>query len=252
LRGNSELCAVLDWLKLYRQFLASRVALMLALSKFAWLTKVKGGQQQVDAIKAVTNDKEINAGSHAVENMASATTPIKTDSGAKNAYEDGRQIKHAIFAGVGWPEQYFSDISSGNLATAKTVELPVIKMIECYQAIWKGAYTDINDIVLDHNGVKEGEDPDPRYVDLDFPSITPHDQSEMAKNITEIVAAFPEFKTSRDVMQNALMSIGVNDTNEVLDNIIGAEGSVESVQYMIVKTLQKIKEAQIQIKAAKE
>lgn len=240
-RGNSELLAVLDWIKLYRQFLASRVALMLALSKFAWITKVKGGQAQVDAIKAVTQDKDIHAGSHMAENMGSDTKPIKTDSGARNAYEDGRQIKLAIFAGVGWPEQYYADISTGNLATAKTVELPVMKMIESYQAIWTDAYDEIDAVVLRHNNIDPNSEG--RYVDRDFPSITPSDQSEMANNITAIMAPFPEFKMSRDVVQQALLSIGIKDPNPVIDSVMGAEGSQESTNIMLLRALKGIKEA---------
>jgi len=43
-RGNSYLMPVLEWIKLYRKFLASRVAIMLALARFAWKRKIKGGK----------------------------------------------------------------------------------------------------------------------------------------------------------------------------------------------------------------
>ncbi|KKL65463.1 hypothetical protein LCGC14_2154710, partial [marine sediment metagenome] len=48
-RGLPLLLPAIDWIKQYRRFLASRVAIMLALARFAWKTKTKGGQTAVDA-----------------------------------------------------------------------------------------------------------------------------------------------------------------------------------------------------------
>ncbi|MDD2666896.1 MAG: hypothetical protein PHQ37_07955, partial [Methanocellales archaeon] len=205
-RGNSLLLPVVDWIKLYRDFLASRVAIMLALAKFAWKVKVKGGAAAVTAAKAVYQDQQPAAGSIAVENMVADMQPVKTDSGAANAYQDGRQIKLQVAAGTGFPEQYFGDISIGNLATAKTVELPVAKMIQSYQAVWGGVYDDICDMVFEHNGIPW----DNRYIDRDFPPITPANESAMATNISMLAPAFPELMGTRDVLQQALISIGVH------------------------------------------
>ncbi|KKL70121.1 hypothetical protein LCGC14_2108110, partial [marine sediment metagenome] len=113
-RGNPLLLPALDWIKQYRRFLASRIAVILALARFAWRTKIKGGQAAVDVIKAVTEEKEVAAGSQLLENLGSDTTPIRTESGAAAAYRDGRMIKLQVCAAVGIPEQYFGDISIGN------------------------------------------------------------------------------------------------------------------------------------------
>ena len=213
--GLPLLLPALDWIKLYRQFLASRVAIMLALARFAWKSKVKGGAAAVESIKAKTNEQEIAAASHLVENLGVDTTPIKTDTGARNAYDDGRMIKLQVASATGWPEQYFGDISIGNLATAKTVELPVQKMCQSYQAIWAGAYDDIDQMVLEHNGIPE----DKRYIDRDFPAITPEDAGEIAKGIAAIIPQFPRLADSRDVLQQALMAIGVQDVNAALEQL---------------------------------
>ncbi len=212
-RGNPLLLPALDWIKQYRRFLASRIAVMLALARFAWRTKVKGGQAAVDSIKAQTNEKEIAAGSQLLENLGSDTTPIKTESGAASAYQDGRMVKLQVCAAVGIPEQYYGDISIGNLATAKTVELPMLKMFQSYQAIWDGAYQDIDEIVLAHNGVA----PDKWYVDRDFPEISEEDVEAVANAIMNTVATFPEFAESHDVQQIALLNIGVDDPAEAIE-----------------------------------
>jgi len=213
--GNPLLLPALSWIKEYRHFLASRIAIMLALARFAWRSKVKGGQTAVDAIKTKTNDQEIAAASHLVENMGVDTTPIKTETGAQQAYQDARLIRLQICAAVGIPEQYFGDISTGNLATAKTVELPLQKMFESYQKVWSDAYKDINDVVLEHNDIPA----DKRYVDMDFPAIAPTDVVATATAIVQILQVMPEFAYSPDVQQVALMTLGINDPAEVLDEL---------------------------------
>lgn len=223
-RGNPLLLPALDWIKQYRRFLSSRVAVMLALARFAWKTKVKGGQTAVDAIKVKTHEKEIAAGSQLIENLGSDTTPIKTDTGASSAYQDGRMIKLQIAAAVGIPEQYFGDISIGNLATAKTVELPMMKMFQSYQAIWNDAYQDIDEIILEHNGVEHysgqgGGRVNNWYIDRDFPKIAPADIEQAAQAIVSILGVLPNLGDSPDIQQLAMITMGVNDPAEALKTL---------------------------------
>jgi len=214
-RGNSYLLPALEWIKLYRKFLASRVAVMLALARFAWKVKVQGGATAVNATKAVYHEEEIKAGSTSIENAGADLQPIRTDSGASGAYQDGRQLKLQVSAATGFPEQYFGDISIGNLATAKTVELPVQKMCESYQSIWADTYDDLFQLILTHNGVPE----DKQYVDLDFPKISEEAAASVSQSIMQMVQTFPQFANSTDVMQQALLTLGVKNVNEVLDQI---------------------------------
>jgi len=232
-------------MKEYRRFLASRIAVMLALARFAWRSKVKGGQTAVDAIKAKTHDKEIAAGAHLIENWGVDTTPIKTETGASAAYQDGRMIKLQIAAAVGIPEQYFGDISIGNLATAKTVELPMMKMFQSYQAIWKGAFKDINEVILEHNGILE----DKWYVDIDFPAIAPEDLAGMAQSLQAILAVLPNLGDSRDVKQVALMALGIDDTAEVLDAL--AKESKSDVNVKLARALREFKAVLLETKGGK-
>ena len=235
-RGNPLLLPALDWITQYRRFLASRVAIMLALARFAWQTKVVGGQAQVNAIKAKTDDVEVPAGSHLVENLGSMTTPIKTDTGASNAWQDGRMIKLQVCAAVGIPEQYFGDISTGSLATAQTVELPMLKMLQSYQVIWKSAYSDINDVILEHADVPESD----WYVDMDFAPIAPEDALAMADALVKVIGAFPELGESKDVKQQALVALGINDTAAVLEELKKLpEGSQEAATIRVLKRLEE-------------
>jgi len=211
-RGNPLLLPALIWMKYHHRQLASYLAVDLAQSKFVLRSKVKGGQAAVDAIKAKTQDKEINAGSTLLENMGVDTSAFKIDARAKNAYDGARLIKLQVCAAVGIPEQYFGDLATGNLATAKTVELPMIKMFQSYQRVWADTYLDIDQIVLQHNNL-----PVDTHIDFDFPPIAPRDVQLAAQALVSILQVMPNLADSPEVEQIALLTLGVNNPKEVLD-----------------------------------
>ena len=137
-------------------------------------------------------------------------------------------LRLQVCAAVGLSEQYFGDISSGNLATAKTTELPLQKQFESHQAIWSDQYDEIDQLVLAKAGIPE----DKRYVDRDFPAITPEDASQVAEAIAQILPVLPELAASREVMQVALLALGVDDTNEVIEQLM-AEAKGDPAAAMI-------------------
>ena len=249
-RGNPLLLPALDWIKHYRRFLASRIAVMLALARFAWHTKVKGGSAAVSTIKAVTEGMTPNAGSTLLENMGADTQPIRTDSGASQAYQDGKMIKYQICAAVGIPEQYFGDISAGNFATSKTVELPMMKMFQSYQQIWQDTYQDIDEVILEFKGIS----PDKWYVDREFPAIAPEDVLGAATALVQVVTAIPELKASDDVKQMALLTLGINDPQEVIDALkkLAPEEPTEPAEPEVEESVELMKALKRYSKVLKE
>lgn len=237
LRGMPLLLPAIDWIKQYRRFLASRVAIMLAMARFAWKNKVAGGAGAIAANKALLHEQEIPAGSVAIENLGSELTPIRADSNARNAYQDGRMLKLQVAAAVGIPEQYFGDISIGNLATAKTVELPMMKMFQSYQAIWRDTFQDIDELVLE-----QAKLPVDTHIDRDFPPIAPDDVFQAAQAIATIITAFPDFSALQDVQQVALLSIGINDPAEVLEELKKVEEGGDPSR-VLAKALKQFRES---------
>jgi hypothetical protein len=234
--GLPLILPAMDWIKLFRQFLASRVAIILALARFAWKTKATGGSKAVAGIKAQVDQTKPDAGSWLIENMGSDTQPIKTDTGASGAYQDGRMLKLQICAAFGITEQYFGDISIGSLATAQTVELPMVKMFSSYQTLWLEAYKDISDIVLEYNEISEAD----RIFDFDLPAITPEEAAGIAANIAALIPVIPSLATSQDVLQQALMSIGVQDIAQAIERLEKTTESNPNVA--LIKALQSFKE----------
>jgi hypothetical protein len=232
-RGYPLLLPALDWVKQYRRFLASRVAIMLALARFAWKSKSKGSAAQVAAVKNVLNSQQIPAGSMLFENEATDMQPIKVETGSADAYQDGRMLKLQVAAATGIPEQYFGDISIGNLATAKTVELPMMKMFQSFQSVCDGTYDDIDRIILDYNGVKY------EHVDRDFPAIAPEDASSIAIALGQILTVMPELGEIPDVKQVALLALGINDTGEVLEQL-SPEESHRMIEVKVTEALKRL------------
>ena len=108
-----------------------------------------------------------------------------------------------------------------------------MKMFNSYQKVWGDAYDEMDRVVLTHLGVNKDY-----TIDRDFPRIAPEDQLEQAQAIQAITAGFPQFVSSRDVQQAALLAIGVNNTGEVLDDL----------DTLFPKTAQETKELLSEIK----
>ena len=129
------------------------------------------------------------------------------------------------------------DISIGNLATAKTVELPMMKMFQSYQAVWNGAYQDIDEIILEYADVP----PEKWYIDRDFPPIAPPDVEGMSQALTQVLQAIPDLAYATDVKQMALLLLGINDPAEVLDAL--SKESLTNPSIALTKVLRQFKES---------
>jgi len=148
-------------------------------------------------------------------------------------------LKLQVSAGTGWPEQYFGDISIGNLATAKTVEAPVQRMVESYQSVWADTYDDIFQFILEQENVPEAN----RYVDIDMPEVSQESAASIAQAIQMMTQTFPQFAESPDVIQQALLTMGIENTSDAiaqLDKI--AKESKGDVNVILAKALREFRE----------
>ncbi len=157
-RGLSHLATAIPWIKAFKGFMEDRSTLTLALATFAFKQKVKGNRQAMARVMQQWGDyetanrygpgdgRERRQGANTlVENDAASLEQLKTDSGASNAYTDGRMLRQQVGIGAGGIfEHYISgDPSTGNLATATAMELPMLKMFEFEQQLWIDVFSDI-------------------------------------------------------------------------------------------------------------
>lgn len=225
--GNGLLSSVGDWTRENRRFMQARVSLTQALAKFAWKTKVKGGQAVINDVKTRMQSSlvaggyaqgvernPVNApGGNWLENYGIDTTPMPRATGAGDAKEDSNALKLMFCAGTGIMLHYLGDPSTGNLATATAMELPMLKQFAAYQQQWTDAYRDIFSIILE-----EDPDTEPALIDIDLPPILAADLTEQADFIQKTASVFPEMKVP-EVLQMLLTSLGVNNLAEVMKSI---------------------------------
>lgn len=231
-RGNGLLSSALDWSKEHRRFMEARVAITQALAKFAWKGKVKGGQGIINQLQNKLTSTYATAGMTQVErhpqtapggtwleNAGVDLAPMPRASGAGDARSDGDQLKLMTCAATGIMLHYFGDPSTGNLATATAMELPMLKQFQSYQALWQDALRDIFSIAMD-------EDPDePAQLDITLPPILLDDLRKIGQFISAVAVVFPEIRVPA-VLRSLLSSLNVANIDEVMDEVENKQGEL--------------------------
>lgn len=227
-RGQSLFGSCSEWAKEHRRFMTARVALTQALSRFAYKTTVKGGQAAINSIRGKmestfaqtglsggTEHQPPNApGGNWLQNDGINLEAMPRTTGANDAKSDADGLKLMVCAGTGIFLHYFGDPSTGNLATATAMELPMLKMFGAYQTLWKDAMRDIFSIVLKENP----DDDEPNEIAIQMPSILDDDLTALGTFLTGLVGAFPEAKVPA-VLQQCLVSMGCQNIDELMEDI---------------------------------
>lgn len=196
--GVPQLYRGLDWIKAHKNQAEDVATLVKALSQFAWKKKVKGTAAQVSSIsnalrgKASLTNIQNSVGQTQVENEGIDLQSVDVKTGGVNIGIDSmRQSKLMVCAASGLFEHYFGDPSTGNLATAKSMELPMIKKFVSMQMIWQSIYLSLINYAIDRkveagllsgkvevdeiNRRKKVTTTVDRTVEVDFPPILESD-----------------------------------------------------------------------------
>lgn len=150
----------LDWAKASRKFLEACAAVKAALAQIAMTITSKGGQQALAGIKQQlqTTVGTGNAGwwdqnPTAVNGSIFASGPGTTLAAFKSQGQGGdpdevRQYKLMCCMTVGVPETFLGDVSTGNLATATTLDRPTELNFLAKQESWTEDFVRIGRFVL--------------------------------------------------------------------------------------------------------
>jgi hypothetical protein len=209
--GIPELYRGIDWMKAHKEAAQDVSTLVKALSKFAWKKKVKGSPAQVRSIagnlQPTTDLSSLRntAGQTKVENEGVTMEPIDIKTGGVSIGIDLiRQHKLMLCAASGLFEHYWGDPSTGNLATATTMEAPMVRKFTNYQTLWREVFNDILQYQIDMkisvgllSGTDEfdskmnrikyiyGGDEDGRTIDIDFPPVLEAELEKVADALTK-------------------------------------------------------------------
>ena len=267
-RGISDLVASIPWIKALKGFMEDRATLSLALATHAFRMKIKGNknaasrmaakfQEYETSQKAGDGDgRERRQGANTfIANEAVDYEQMQVDSKAANAYQDMRMFRQQSGIGMGVFEHYLGDPSTGNLATATAMELPMLKMFEFGQEAWGDVFSDIGEFVIRQairygdlrNGAVEVDssgtvpmwelipDDDVDYgVDVNFPPI-------IERDLTKTMGALAQAKQAEQMggheiippEETAKIGLGAfgrtEGMNEILDDM-KARGFKPTVQ----------------------
>lgn len=166
-RGLSPKRTSVRWIKALTGFMQDRAVLTLAGSTFAFKQKIKGNRQAAEMAAArwsryetrmkydMDGNERRQGGNTFIENEASNLEQLKFDTMAANAYNDMRMFRQMAGIGSGVFEHYLGDPSTGNLATATAMELPMLKIFEFRQQFWMDVLNEILAFVV-LQGIRHG------------------------------------------------------------------------------------------------
>ncbi len=147
--GCPRIYPMLDWAKASRKFLEHCMAVKAALAQIAMTITTKGGQQAIEGIKqqlqstvATGNSSWYEQNPTAVAGSTWASGPGTTLAAFKSQGEGGdpeevRQYKLMCCMVAGVPETFLADVSTGNLATATTLDRPTELGFKSKQEEWR-------------------------------------------------------------------------------------------------------------------
>lgn len=236
-RGIPEVYRALEWMNANTKINSDAATFISAQAQYAWKKKIEGTKGQINAMRArqaqnnTLTNPSAQAGSTYLSNAKVDMEAVEVKSGSGQLFEIGiRRTLLMMAAAFGIMEHYFGDPSTGNLATATAMELPMLKKFQARQTLWMGVYDDVLQFQLDAKlmalniksfdyspiknriEVSKGRDYKNRNVDIDFPAILEKD----VKMLTEALVAAKNgqlipIDTARRI---SMQSFGVNNIEE--------------------------------------
>jgi hypothetical protein len=146
--GCPQIYPAIDWAKAARRFLEACATVKQALATFAMTVNTKGGQQAIEGLKQQlsttvgpsaaiwdTNPPPVNAATF----VSGPGTELQflNQSGKGGDPEEVRRFLLMCCMTVGVPETFLSDVSTGNLATATTLDRPTELVFLEKQEAWR-------------------------------------------------------------------------------------------------------------------
>mgnify|MGYP001163168545 CR=1 FL=1 len=235
LRGIPEAYRAYDWIRSHARTVSDLVTLSKALAMFAWRKKLntKSATAIENAAKMFRTPPSGPAGVQ-VENQNVQLDAINVPTGGVGNLEvASRQTHLQSIRAFGFGEHYYSDSSSGNLATATAMELPVIWRIEDRQQQVGTVCEDLTRLAIEL-AVIQGDFPSRRLptrvdraFDLDFPPAQPDNPATTATLLQALAAASGTLIEPREAAYQAYTALGSNDVTELLERQFPTEDKLD-------------------------
>jgi hypothetical protein len=212
-RGMPAFYSAIPYVKAYKGFIQDRIVLLIALATFAWKQNIEGSTSQVQRILSQwgstifgrytdtptrrADQERAPGGRVLLQNKAAQMEQMSVDTGASNAYMDGRITRQQVAAGTDITEPDLTgDPSVGNLASMTAMNGPQQKGFEWWQQIFETIIESATAFAI-RQAVKYGdlprltEDGEPRDLgfELDFPPIVEKDLPGYISAVAQLISA---------------------------------------------------------------
>ena len=262
--GCPKAYAAIDWARAYRKTLENYSSILEALARFAWTAETKGGAPAIASLKqelattlandgsSVEQNPTPTVGSTWISGPGTKISPVKT-AGMTPSPEDARRLAHMVYMVFGLPEHFFADISTGNLATATSLDRPTELMFVQEQAEWSEDLRAIGRIAC----MRSKKAPSGKLreaaittaadikIDVSFPSIR---EGDLATNVAAVVEAMTlngfeakgiDEKTGVRILLGLVASVADFDVNieELVDLMYPDKATGEGEGYKVDRTI---------------
>lgn len=236
-RGWPLATASIDWIYANRNFLKDRAAVARAAASLVEKIKVDSGQRGLDALKASIGSSipgssdtyEKNpppvAGSRWLENKAATLEWMNRPTNSGDAEKDGTAI--ARQAGLGFKEylNYIGHGESFRLATATSMETPMLKSFNRYNSFWGSVWRDMFKIVVAFKEKYDNKTYSSHEAKVSNDRIIMLSQEDIARAATAlndmvdraIIDSTTAQATGRLLLKTALETMGLQGVDEMME-----------------------------------
>jgi hypothetical protein len=236
LRGIPEAYRAYDWIRSHARTVSDLVTLSKALAMFAWRKKLntKSATAIENAAKMFRTPPSGPAGVQ-VENQNVQLDAINVPTGGVGNLEvASRQTHLQSIRPFGFGEHWYSDASTGNLATASAMDMPAIWKIEERQQFIGEVCEDLTRLAIEL-AVIQGDFPSRRLptrvdraFDLDFPAPQPRNENVLGIFLNALTTAAKDgLIDPREAAYQAYTALGSNDVTEILERQFPTEDKLD-------------------------
>lgn len=209
----------------YTEFLEDRAAVVASLSIFAWMGKARNGISRLmgglqsaasrGVRRALQGGSNIPAGQIGGLRDGDSLEPVNV-AGATINPDEGRAFRLEVVNAQGLSEPLGTgDVSTGNLATAESLDWPTALLFMLVQAIWEEVFVDIARYVLQVAGFDTKE----LKILVDWPKIIKENTKDSIDALVAAANLFPDPAWKEFIARRVISALGEDEADKVLKKI---------------------------------
>ena len=207
IRGAPPYWSGIPWSDSVNDLASALRRYIFAMTKWTWENRVKGTQgdinRQVEALNQETVTRRMYSPFQAlpavkVSSSTESMSPYSISASGGQLFQHGFELcRLMVCAATGVPVTYLmGDPSTGNLATAETMELPWRKRCEHWQMLWTSVFDNLFGFMALESGILVDTE---SFIELDLPDFDTRDAGTLLPAISRAVEAgiFPKDDAAR-------------------------------------------------------